>query len=253
MNIDYSLLFLAYISIADECIYDKSLVFINEYIIQNNILEESKIEMHKIFGDTEDKISLDSVLQNMASYDKEKINEILYTGLKIILFDGYLSKNEEIIIRKFLSKNNITKEEYENIKNNVEKDIKKEEKDLIKENELGAMDNIRKTVLSFLKNIPIKDIRDKLEKRYNSFLLNGPEYSEAINKTSNIAKVDLEEAKKILISSKDSLLKLDKKLENTLENLIKKMSKESNSKEDKEELLDDEEIKEAKFKFSNAF
>lgn len=244
MNIDYSLLFLAYISIADECIYDKSLVFINEYIIQNNISEESKIEMHKILGDTEDKISLDSVLQNMASYDKEKINEILYTGLKIILFDGYLSKNEEIIIRKFLSKNNITKEEYENIKNNVEKDIKKEEKDLIKENELGAMDNIRKTVLSFLKNIPIKDIRDKLEKRYNSFLLNGPEYSEAINKTSNIAKVDLEEAKKILISSKDSLLKLDKKLENTLENLIKKMSKESNSKEDKEELLDDENKKE---------
>ena len=76
------------------------------------------------------------------------------------------------------------------------------------------------------------------------FILNGPEYSEAINKTSQIAKVDLEEAKKILISSKDSLLKLDKKLENTLENLIKKMSKESNSKEDKEELLDDENKKE---------
>ena len=75
MNIDYSLLFLAYISIADECIYDKSLVFINEYIIQYNISEESKNEMHKILGDTEDKISLDSVLQNMASYDKEKINE----------------------------------------------------------------------------------------------------------------------------------------------------------------------------------
>lgn len=33
MNIDYSLLFLAYISTADECIYDKSLVLINEYII----------------------------------------------------------------------------------------------------------------------------------------------------------------------------------------------------------------------------
>lgn len=244
MNIDYSLLFLAYISTADECIYDKSSVLINEYIIQNNISEESKIEMHKILGDTEDKISLDSVLQNMASYDKEKINEILYIGLKIILFDGYLSKNEESIIHKFLSKNNITKEEYENIKNNVEKDIQKEENDLTKENELGAMDNIRKRVLSVLKNIPIKDIRDRLEKRYNSFLLNGPEYSEAINKTSEIAKVDLEEAKKILISSKDSLLKLDKKLENTLENLIKKMSKESNSKEDKEELLDDENKKE---------
>lgn len=244
MNIDYSLLFLAYISIADECIYDKSLVLINEYIIQNNISEESKIEMHKILGDTEDKISLESVLSNISDYDIEKIKEILYIGLKIILFDGYLSKNEESIIRKFLSKNNITKEEYANIKNNVEKDIKKEENDLTKENELGAMDNIRKTVLSFLKNIPIKDIRDKLEKRYNSFLLNGPEYSEAINKTSEIAKVDLEEAKKILISSKDSLLKLDKKLENTLENLIKKMSKESNSKEDKEELLDDENKKE---------
>lgn len=246
MNIDYSLLFLAYISIADECIYDKSLVFINEYIIQNNISEESKNEMHKILGDTEDKISLDSVLQNMASYDKEKINEILYTGLKIILFDGYLSKNEEIIIRKFLSKNNITKEEYENIKNNVEKDIKKEEKDLIKENELGAMDNIRKTVLSFLKNIPIKDIRDRLEKRYNSFLLNGPEYSEAINKTSNIAKVDLVEAKKVLTSSKNSLLKLDVELENTLEGLLNKMSKGSDYKNnnDKEELLDDENKKE---------
>ena len=246
MNIDYSLLFLAYISIADECIYDKSLVFINEYIIQNNISEESKNEMHKILGDTEDKISLDSVLQNMASYDKEKINEILYMGLKIILFDGYLSKNEEIIIRKFLSKNNITKEEYENIKNNVEKYIKKEEKDLIKENELGAMDNIRKRVLSVLKNIPIKDIRDRLEKRYNSFLLNGPEYSEAINKTSNIAKVDLEEAKKVLTSSKNSLLKLDKELENTLEGLLNKMSKGSDYKNnnDKEELLDDENKKE---------
>lgn len=244
MNIDYSLLFLAYISIADECIYDKSLVLINEYIIQNNISEESKIEMHKILGDTEDKISLESVLSNISDYDIEKIKEILYIGLKIILFDGYLSKNEESIIHKFLSKNNITKEEYENIKNNVEKDIQKEEEFLIKENELGMVDNIRKTVLSIFKNIPIKDIRDKLEKRYNSFLLNGPEYSEAINKTSQIAKVDLEEAKKILISSKDSLLKLDKKLENTLENLIKKMSKESNSKEDKEELLDDENKKE---------
>ena len=244
MNIDYSLLFLAYISIADECIYDKSLVLINEYIIQNNISEESKIEMHKILGDTEDKISLESVLSNISDYDIEKIKEILYIGLKIILFDGYLSKSEEAIINNLLSKNNISEGEYNIIKKNVENDIKKEEEFLIKENELGMVDNIRKTVLSFLKNIPIKDIRDKLEKRYNSFLLNGPEYSEAINKTSEIAKVDLEEAKKILISSKDSLLKLDKKLENTLENLIKKMSKESNSKEDKEELLDDENKKE---------
>lgn len=244
MNIDYSLLFLAYISTADECIYDKSLVLINEYIIQNNISEESKIEMHKILGDTEDKISLESVLSNISDYDIEKIKEILYIGLKIILFDGYLSKSEEAIINNLLSKNNISESEYNIIKKNVENDIKKEEEFLIKENELGMVDNIRKTVLSFLKNIPIKDIRDKLEKRYNSFLLNGPEYSEAINKTSNIAKVDLVEAKKVLISSKDSLLKLDKKLENTLENLIKKMSKESNSKEDKEELLDDENKKE---------
>lgn len=246
MNIDYSLLFLAYISIADECIYDKSLVFINEYMIQNNISEESKNEMHKILGDTENKISLDSVLQNMSNYDKEKINEILYIGLKIILFDGYLSKKEEDIIHEFLSKNNITEEEYNDIKNNVEKDIKKEENDLVKENKLGPVDNIRKTVLSFLKNIPIKDIRYQLEKRYNSFLLKGPEYSEAINKTSKIAKVDLEEAKKILTSSKSSLLKLDEKLENTLENLLKKMSKESESKNDndKEELLDDENKKE---------
>lgn len=246
MNIDYSLLFLAYISIADECIYDKSLVFINEYMIQNNISEESKNEMHKILGDTEDKISLDSVLQNMSNYDKEKINEILYIGLKIILFDGYLSKKEEDIIHEFLSKNNITEEEYNDIKNNVEKDIKKEENDLVKENKLGPVDNIRKTVLSFLKNIPIKDIKYQLEKRYNSFLLKGPEYSEAINKTSKIAKVDLEEAKKILTSSKSSLLKLDEKLENTLENLLKKMSKESESENDndKEELLDDENKKE---------
>lgn len=246
MNIDYSLLFLAYISIADECIYDKSLVFINEYMIQNNISEESKNEMHKILGDTEDKISLDLVLQNMSNYDKEKINEILYIGLKIILFDGYLSKKEEDIIHEFLSKNNITEEEYNDIKNNVEKDIKKEENDLVKENKLGPVDNIRKTVLSFLKNIPIKDIRYQLEKRYNSFLLKGPEYSEAINKTSKIAKVDLEEAKKILTSSKSSLLKLDEKLENTLENLLKKMSKESESENDndKEELLDDENKKE---------
>ena len=244
MNIDYSLLFLAYISTADECIYDKSLVLINEYIIQNNISEESKIEMHKILGDTEDKISLESVLSNISDYDIEKIKEILYIGLKIILFDGYLSKSEEAIINNLLSKNNISEGEYNIIKKNVENDIKKEEEFLIKENELGMVDNIIKTVLSIFKNIPIKDIRDKLEKRYNSFLLNGPEYSEAINKTSEIAKVDLEEAKKILISSKDSLLKLDKKLENTLENLIKKMSKESNSKEDKEELLDDENKKE---------
>ena len=244
MNIDYSLLFLAYISTADECIYDKSLVLINEYIIQNNISEESKIEMHKILGDTEDKISLESVLSNISDYDIEKIKEILYIGLKIILFDGYLSKSEEAIINNLLSKNNISEGEYNIIKKNVENDIKKEEEFLIKENELGMVDNIRKTVLSIFKNIPIKDIRDKLEKRYNSFLLNGPEYSEAINKTSEIAKVDLEEAKKILISSKNSLLKLDKKLENTLENLIKKMSKESNSKEDKEELLDDENKKE---------
>lgn len=244
MNIDYSLLFLAYISIADECIYDKSLVLINEYIIQNNISEESKIEMHKILGDTEDKISLESVLSNISDYDIEKIKEILYIGLKIILFDGYLSKSEEAIINNLLSKNNISEGEYNIIKKNVENDIKKEEEFLIKENELGMVDNIRKTVLSIFKNIPIKDIRDKLEKRYNSFLLNGPEYSEAINKTSEIAKVDLEEAKKVLTSSKNSLLKLDKKLENTLENLIKKMSKESNSKEDKKELLDDENKKE---------
>ena len=53
--------------------------------------------MHKILGDTEDKISLESVLSNISDYDIEKIKEILYIGLKIILFDGYLSKNEEII------------------------------------------------------------------------------------------------------------------------------------------------------------
>ena len=87
MNIDYSLLFLAYISTADECIYDKSLVLINEYIIQNNISEESKIEMHKILGDTEDKISLESVLSNISDYDIEKIKEILYIYISSSCFN----------------------------------------------------------------------------------------------------------------------------------------------------------------------
>lgn len=236
MNIDYSLLFLAYISTADECIYDKSLVLINEYAIQNNISEESKSEMHKILGDTKDKISLESVLSNISNYDKEKINEILYISLKIILFDGYLSKSEEDIIHKLLDKSGITQDEYNDMKKNIEKEIKEEETSLIKGNELKAVDNIKKTILHFLKNIPIKDVRDKIEKRYNSFLLNGPEYSEAINKTSNIAKVDLEIARKVLNSSKKSLLELDEKLEN----LTKKISFHNFNNKDKEELLEDE-------------
>lgn len=242
MNIDYSLLFLAYISVSDGCIYDKSLVIIDEYIIKNDISEESRNEMHKILGDTEDKKSLeDDVLLNISNYDKKKIKEILYISLKIILFDGFLSKNEKDILDKFLSRNNITETEFNDIKNKVEKDI--EEEILIKENELGILDNIKKQLLNIFKNIPIKDIKDKLEKRYNSFLLNGPEYSEAINKTSKIAEVDLYEARKILIYSKESLQKLDKVLENTLQSLINKIHRENNYKKDKE-LLDDENKKE---------
>lgn len=242
MNIDYSLLFLAYVSVSDGCIYDKSLVIIDEYIIKNNISEESRNEMHKILGDTEDKKSLeDYVLLNISNYDKKKIKEILYISLKIILFDGFLSKNEKDILDKFLSRNNITETEFNDIKNKVEKDI--EEEILIKENELGILDNIKKQLLNIFKNIPIKDIKDKLEKRYNSFLLNGPEYSEAINKTSKIAEVDLDEARKILIYSKESLQKLNKVLENTLQSLINKIHRENNYKKDKE-LLDDENKKE---------
>lgn len=224
---DYSLLFFSYISVADGSIHDKSIVIINEYMKQNEVSENDKSEMYKILGDEDDAVPLAEILLTIKDYDKNKILEILYIALKIILLDGYISKSEQNILNKFKEVNNILENEYKDIIEKVEKDIKEEEKALSKENQLGFIDNVKKNALAFFKNIPIKNIREDLEKRYNNFLLNGPEYSQAINKTSQIAKVDLEESKKYLEKSKENLLKLDEELDNALIKIMKSIKKEN--------------------------
>ena len=239
---DYSLLFFSYIAVADGSIHDKSIVIINEYIKQNNINENDKAEMYKILGDEDNAISLHEVLLTIKNYNKDKIFEILYIALKIILLDGYISKSEQDILNKFKETNNIIEDEYKQLVEKVKTDIKEEEEALSKENQLGIIDNVKKTALAFFKNIPIQNIRENLEKRYNDFLLNGPEYSQAINKTSQIAKVDLKESKKYLENSKRNLLKLDEELDNALIKILKSIKKENNNIEESDKENSEEEI-----------
>lgn len=168
---DYSILFFSHIAVADSFIHDKSIVIINEYIKRNKIDENDRAEMYKILGDEDNAVKLDEILLTIKNYDKDKIFEILYIALKIILLDGYISKSEQYILNKFKETNNIIENEYKEIIEKVEKDIKEEEVALSKENRLGIIDNVKKRALAFFKNIPIKNIRENLEKRYNDFLL----------------------------------------------------------------------------------
>ena len=238
---DYNLLFLSYIAISDGSIHDKSLVMIEEYIKQNNTSENEKVEMYKILGDEDDAIPLAEILLTIKNYEREKIFEILYIALKIILLDGYISKSEQVIIDKFRETNNILEDEYKEIIEKAEKDIKEEEA-LLNNNKLGIVDNVKKAALLFFKNIPIKNIKEDLEKRYNNFLLNGPEYSQAINKTSQIAKADLNESKIYLENSKENLLKLDKELDNALIKIMKTIKKENENVEESDNYKSEEEM-----------
>jgi len=212
---------IAHICISDGSIHDEEIKFIEDYCIKYELDELSKEMIHKILGDTDDKISLDEVLLHISKDDK--LVEICFEeAMNLVYADGFFDPMEEIIVEKMLKVTKYDRKKYLDLKMNIIK--KKNESNIIDADE-NIIDKSKKILLSIFKNITTGKLKENLEKEYKKFLLKGKEYKQEIENMSRIALKDFELSENImgninksytkLIEDTDKLLKDDVKYKNS--------------------------------------
>ena len=116
VDINNIILFASYICVSDGLIHDKEIQSINTFLKANNISKETREKVNHILGDTEDKISLDVILNNLKEMDYDNLKQALIIGLNIAYSDGFFAPAEEAIIENFLDVTNFNHEDYMEIK-----------------------------------------------------------------------------------------------------------------------------------------
>ena len=231
LDFDNIILFNTYICVADGFIHDKETLFLHELINNNNVSDNLQSEVDAIIGDLDSKKTLNTVLEELSDSDENTQKQALSLGINIAYVDGYLDPSEQKIIDQFLEITGFPEEEYLKYKEEVQ--MKSEYNDIVFNESL--LDKGLKAGLKVLRSVTTGEVKVKIEKSYNKFLLNGKEYADAIKVTRNIGKVDLKLVSKKITEINESLTSALKKIDNEVAN-SKKLE---NSKEEVESELFD--------------
>lgn len=127
----------------------------------------------------------------------------LVLGLKIAYSDGYFDPAEEKMFDDFLNCTDFDKTRFHTLKRKID------DENLIFDfeqlQEYSKFENVIKSLLYKASKVTSGKLQDRIKSEYNRFLLNGPEYKEAIIKSYEVAKEDLEVSRKYISENNERL------------------------------------------------
>lgn len=211
-----------HIIVSDKEIDNKELEVLYNY---NNDCIEIENEINDIYSDSDNKISLENLLAQLANYPNEIILEAYQLFLEVIYSDGYYDRNEKEILNKIREKLIIDDTVFYQIENRISSNIK-----LYNEKAETWSDNLKVNFYGFMSKLSTKE-DSVFKKRQKEILLNGPKFVEKIKDISEYARHDLALAEK-------SLKKSSKSISDLLDNLSEHAEKLKIAKR-KDKQLDD--------------
>ena len=223
--------FAAYVCVLDEKIYDECYFKIMSFIEKETNSTEITNELLKILGDTEDKISLETIIENLKNATAEDKNMALALGLDIALADDYWAEDENLFFTKACKELNYPEDKFAELFSKVKIAADQEvEKDVESSKKLYG-----RTFYQLMATIAPKGLKDQFNQRYANCLLSGTDYSNAIKEMRKISTEDL-------IYAKEALTHISETMKNFLSDLdtskkkVSTLSEKLNKKQDTQDV-----------------
>jgi len=207
----------AYTAIIDEKLYEAEWLRIKEIIATQNLGDEVKNEVMRIFGDDEKRIQCNTVIDNLHNISYDEKQQTVSLALAIALSDGFISKK----CNEFISgvAHSIGVLNYDEIKMQMMSLVRPVEDDIEETRKrYGA------GFYKFLSKVMPDSLKDKLEEQYRKCLLSGVDYTEAIEKMRSIAHADIDYARKSFNAISDKMKTASLKLQNSAEKILNSTS-----------------------------
>lgn len=233
-----ALLFAAYVIVADKKIYDSEWFFLDSLMHDNEVSKEDRRNVLNILGNTDEKIPLETILDVLRNSGKDERFEALALALEIACLDGVLGQDEENLLKRFCRETGITNTEYESLCRIAVSSINQNGSDNI---EVKARRHGAQFYKLFSQIMP-KRFSEALKQRYRDCLLSGFEYPKTIADIREVAKNDIQNARKVYTSIIAGLGKAIKGLQKDLqgvENASSKINKQSEETCDNQETEED--------------
>ena len=189
----------AYTLVCDEKIYDEAWVMLEQFVEQIALDEECKKKVLAIIGDTDNKPSLNDILQTLNNTSSEEQHNAIYLSIKIAYADGLYTIREKEFIHNVARIIGIRKNTLKEFEEEASVMFKNDDRIEISKRKKGAQ------FYKFLSHFGSKQFSEHMMNRYNKCLLSGTDYADVIKKMRIIAAEDIVFARKATMSLTDLL------------------------------------------------
>lgn len=230
MTLDHDFLLLTHIICADQQIHSQESQALRDLAQHLNVSESTLLEMEKILGQDDALVTLEECAHKIPV---EERNEVLRQILAIAYIDGYFSPLERKVVDQISELWGFHNSEIEQMleyaqgfnRYHTNTDPNDEEIDdlsvgarLLK----GAESVLSKSLVTRLVEIAPDHIGQKVEKLQHEILLSGPEYDDAIQQCTKIAREDFKYSQQALQNSSIALQQLGSGLQQTISTVKQK-------------------------------
>lgn len=217
--------YLARMVIADGQIDDRESLLLQSFMKEANAADDAYQNVQSIFADQGSQNSLDQLIHSIRKeYDNQSRREIITMGYMIALIDDYLDPAEEAALELSRQTWDITVDEMEQIKSGLHSRLENEKSALRPEdNEETAhpffYSKMAEGILKVAARLTRLETRERIQGFQTKLLLNGPEYSKAIEVCGKIAESDYKYVHPILEQSEKILHNLLTNIQHTVERM----------------------------------
>lgn len=237
-QLNYGFLLLVHLICADQQIHSEEIKYLNELSDRANISQQTKYEMGKILAQDSHHLTLDCIAKQVSVGEQ---SEVMRQILAIAYADGYFAPSEKEMLDRLASTWNWSSTEIDRIVTEAENSgnrIKSSNDSdrtklsfaakLFKNEQKSALS---RAVIDMASRVAPEAIGTKVERLERQILLAGPEYDEAIEYCSKIAREDYQYAEEAFKKTESTLKTLTLSLGEVILKIEQKNSKAKTAKE----------------------
>jgi uncharacterized tellurite resistance protein B-like protein/GTP-binding protein EngB required for normal cell division len=227
--LDYAFLLLTHVICADQQIHSQESRALRSLAEQAKVNQATLQEMEKILEQDDTQISLEAVVQKIPVGQQ---SEVLRQVMAIAYIDGYFSPLEREVVNQIaqlwgISQHEIERmlEEAQGLRNwqthtNDENDQLSVGARLLK----GAESILSRSLITKLAELAPENVGQRIEQLQREILLSGPEYDDAIQQCSKVAREDFKYSDQALRQTHTALKELGNGIQQVIDGIKQKTS-----------------------------
>jgi ribosome biogenesis GTPase A/uncharacterized tellurite resistance protein B-like protein len=224
--------YLAHIIISDGQIDDRESQLLDSFMEESEAIEDAYKHVQAVYADQEDKRSLAQLIDSIRDhYDDKARREIVGMGVTIALVDDYLDPAEEQLLELSQQAWGVSIDEYEKLKRDIRAKLSTEKSAVRPEEQEEKVhpffySRMAGGMLKLASRLAGHGTRERIQDFRTKLLLNGSEYTSAIEVCGKIAESDYRYVQPILEQSEKALQTLLTNVHDTVKSMKDSKDKE---------------------------